>query len=106
MIPLLGGVRLPLVWGALAAGAGFQFSGTSVSGSSVTDMLRSSSALMGVHVPLWVGLEARPICLLGAGIRGTRGVALGDTVSSYNMLTGYVSLNWTMGCSGSDFGLQ
>ena len=104
-IPFLGGARLPFGYGAAMLGTGFEMNIYKLDAGSASDSVGSTSG-MGLHVPVIVGLEARPFCQLSITARGARGFSLIDDMSSYTGVTLSLAYLGTMACSGDDFGIQ
>lgn len=105
-IPFLLAGRLPFVYGAGLLGTGFEMNILSADVGDAEENFGYVGSSLGVHVPVWAGLEVRPICNLGFMARGAHGFSLGSDVGSYNSVVASVALYSAMGCSSEDYGIQ
>lgn len=105
-IPFLFAGRLPFQYGAAMLGSGFEMNIGSVDVAEADANFGTTSPGFGLHVPVWLGLEARPLCNLAVTARGARGFALTSALGPY--VGGTVSLTYvgTAGCHDEDYGFQ
>ncbi len=104
--PLRTGARLPFVYGAAMLGTGIEFNVLSVDVAEAEPNFFAPGSTLGVHVPVWAGLEFRPWCSLAIGAQVSRGFGLFSDVGNYQAAS--VSASWiaAAGCSDEDFGIQ
>jgi len=105
-VPFLIGGRLPFGYGAALLGSGFDLNIVSVDTAEAEPNFGYTSSNLGLHVPVWAGLELRPTCGLALTARATHGFALGSDVGTYNAATASLAIYSAMGCSDEDFGIQ
>jgi hypothetical protein len=105
-VPFLMGGRLPFGHGAALLGSGFDFNILAVDTAEAEPNFGYTSSSLGIHVPVWAGLEFRPTCGLALSARATHGFSLGSDVGSYNAANASLALYSAIGCSDEDFGIQ
>jgi len=104
--PILAAGRLPFVHGAALLGSGIEFNIFSLDLAEAESNFSYSSSGLGLHAPVWAGLEVRPICSLSLTARAAHGFSLLSDVGSYNSATVSLALYASDGCGDSDFGIQ
>ena len=104
-IPYLAGARLPFGYGAALLGTGFEMDIIKLDAGKASGNV-SSTGDLGFHVPVILGLEARPFCQLALTARGSRGFSLSDAMSNYYGATVSLAYLGSVACSGDDFGIQ
>lgn len=102
-LPILVGGRLPLQYVSATAGTGFRWTIITLKNGG-GDF--GSNSTMGAHIPAFLAVEGRPICLLGVGARFERNFTLGGDVGNFDVLALTATLHATMGCGSEDFGIQ
>ena len=105
-IPFLMGGRLPFGHGAALLGSGFDLNIVHVDTAEAEPNFDYASSDLGLHVPVWAGLEFRPTCGLALSARATHGISITSDVGSYNAATASLAVYSAMGCSEEDFGIQ
>lgn len=105
-IPFLVAGRLPFVYGAALLGSGFEMNIVSSDVAEAEPNFGYTSSGLGLHVPVWAGIEMRPTCGLGFTVRAAHGFGLTSAVGSYNAVTASLALYAASGCSSEDYGIQ
>ena len=105
-IPFLLGGRLPFGHGAAMLGSGFEMNVVSLDFAEADSNFGSSSSTLGLHAPIWAGVEVRPFCALGLSARAAHGFGIVSDIGSYNSVIASVALLNAIGCSSEDFGVQ
>ena len=103
--PILAGVRLPLAWVDLLAGTGVTWGLSSYRGSGAQDVLESSSMPF-AGLPIWAGIEARPLCNLSLGARVSQEFTIPKTMPNSLSTTLFLSVGAATPCSDDDFGIR
>jgi hypothetical protein len=105
-VPIWLAGRLPFVHGAAMLGSGIEFNVVSIDFAEAEDNFAYTSSNLGLHAPIWAGIELRPTCGLAFTARVAQGFSLMSDVSSYRSVSASLALFRTFGCSEEDFGIR
>jgi len=105
-VPIRFGGRLPFVYGAALLGSGFEFNILHVDTAEAEPNFGTAPTGLGLHLPIWAGLELRPTCSVALSVRGSHGFGFGGEVGSYNEANVSLAFFSAAGCSDADFGFQ